>query len=335
MVSAIAIEEGFKDFVNGKSPFEEFAIRLFQFQANQNNIYREYLKLIGCNLDTVKALDQIPFLPISFFKNHQIVSASFDAQVVFSSSSTTGQIPSKHYIKSSKHYLQNAKQIFEEEIGTIDNTVVIGLLPSYLERSDSSLVFMVDYFIKESKLELSGFHLSDYRALVSVLQSAKDAGLSVVLFAVRYALLDFAEQFELNLNHITIIETGGMKGKRGPVSNEDLKSIVSEKLNPKSLVSEYGMTELQSQAYSDESFTFKMPDTLRVFISDLNDPFSYVEEGRSGRINVIDLANLFSCAFIATDDMGRKVSEDKFKVLGRIDHSEQRGCNLLVADVIT
>lgn len=335
MVSAIAIEKGFEDFITGSLSFDDFAIQLFHFQAAENKIYKEYLHLINCKTDQINMVDAIPFLPISFFKNHKIVSAEEPYEQVFSSSSTTGQTPSKHYVKSLRHYQNNTVRLFEESIGAITDKVVIGLLPSYLERSDSSLVCMVDHFIKLSSQSLSGFHLYDFDKLIDDLSAAKIAGKPVILFAVRYALLELTERYEVDLSHVTIIETGGMKGKRGPVSNEQLTEIVSSKLKPAKLLSEYGMTELLSQAYSDEEFIFNSPDTINVFITDLNDPFTKVREGRSGQLNVIDLANLFSCAFIATDDMGVKLNDTQFRVLGRIDHSEQRGCNLLVADVIT
>jgi len=335
MVSAIAIEKGFEEFISGKVSFDDFALGLFHFQASENEIYNKYLSLINCEPDQIKNIDQIPFLPINFFKNHKIVTTDYAPAQIFKSSNTTGQTPSHHYIKSIDHYLRNTVRIFEEKICTLKGTVVIGLLPSYLERSDSSLVCMVDHFIKKSDESLSGFHLYDFDKLIIDLLAAQKEGKAVVLFAVRYALLELAEKYQITLDHVTIIETGGMKGKRGPVTNEDLAEVVNSKLEPSSLVSEYGMTELQSQAYSDKKFIFDIPDTMQVLISDLNDPFTHVREGRNGQLNVIDLANLYSCAFIATDDMGIKLSNNKFRILGRLDHSEQRGCNLLVADVIT
>ena len=335
MVSAIAIEKGFEDFIEGKLSFEVFAGHLFQFQAKENKIYKDYLRLINCSPEDISHINDIPFLPITFFKNHQVKSTEFTEEKVFTSSSTTGQVTSKHYLKSIDHYLKNATSIFENLYGPISQKIIIGLLPSYLERTGSSLVSMVDHFIKLSNNEASGFHLYDLEKLVHHLQNLKnDKSCDVVLFAVRFALLDLAEKYDVDFSHITIIETGGMKGKRGPVSNEELKEIVSSKLKPKTLISEYGMTELLSQAYSDDNFIFDMPKSMRVMISDLNDPFTFVQEGRSGQVNIIDLANQYSCAFIATDDMGVLVNKERFKILGRLDHSEQRGCNLLVSDVI-
>lgn len=335
MVSAIAIEKGFEEFIQCKVGFDDFALQLFLFQAAENKIYKEYLQLINFNPKLVREINQVPFLPINFFKNHKIVTTDYDHEQIFRSSSTTGQIPSQHYIKSVKHYLVNTVRIFEQKMAEVKRNVVVGLLPSYLERSDSSLVGMVDYFIKISEDSLSGFHLYDFDKLITDLSSAKDQGKSVILFTVRYALLELAEQYQVDLSHVTIIETGGMKGKRGPVSNEELADIVKQKLQPASLISEYGMTELQSQAYSNQDFVFDLPDSMQVMITDLNDPFTQVREGSSGQLNVIDLANIYSCAFIATDDMGVKIGDSQFRVLGRLDHSEQRGCNLLVADVIT
>lgn len=335
MVSAIAIEKGFQDFNEGRVAFDDFAMRLFHFQASENKIYREYLNLIERPAEQIKTIDQIPFLPISFFKNHKVVTTDYVEDQVFSSSNTTGQVPSKHFIKDLDHYRNNAVRLFHKRAGSIKEKIIVGLLPSYLERADSSLVCMVDYFIKLSDHDLSGFHLYDLDALVDDLRSAQLANKAVILFAVRYALLELAENYQLDLSHVTIIETGGMKGKRGPVSNEELISVVNEKLNPTSLISEYGMTELQSQAYSDQEFIFTSPDTMSIFITEVNDPFTHVKEGRNGQINVVDLANLYSCAFIATDDIGVKLAKDKFRVLGRLDQSEQRGCNLLVANVIT
>lgn len=335
MASASAIKSGYSKLIEKKLDFEDFAMELFHYQAHANPIYKAYLDLIKRNPSEIKSSPEIPCLPISFYKQHKVLVADVEAEITFTSSSTTGQVPSQHYITSLDHYVANTVRIFENRFGAIKDKLILGLLPSYLERTGSSLVCMVDHFIKLSNDQLSGFHLHDYEKLISDLQEANRSGMEVVLFAVRYALLDFAEKFDLNLSNVTIIETGGMKGKRGPVTNEELKAIVNKQLKPKRLISEYGMTELLSQAYSNEDFIFQMPDTMRVRMMDLNDPFSLAREGRSGQINIIDLANLFSCAFIATDDMGILMDDNQFQILGRLDNSEQRGCNLLVSDVIT
>jgi len=335
MASASAIIQGFKNFIDHKSSFEDFAIELFQYQAEHNPIYKSYLDLLKTDVRKIKLSADIPCLPISFFKGHQVQVSGIESEGIFTSSSTTSQIPSKHYVFSIDHYKSNATRIFENELGNLKDKIIIGFLPSYLERSGSSLVSMVDHFIYKTQNELSGFHLHDYDALVNTVRKANTSNQDVVIFAVRYALLDLAEKYNLDLEQVTIIETGGMKGKRGPVSNEELRELVSTRLRPRRLISEYGMTELLSQAYSDDDFIFTSSGSMRVKTMEINDPFSHKEEGRSGQLHIIDLANLFSCAFIATDDLGVVLDQNRFKILGRLDHSEQRGCNLLVSDVIT
>ena len=335
MASARSIDQGFQDLIIGERHFDDFALELFLFQASENPIYKSYLNLIKVDPKAIKAIDDIPCLPISFYKQHRVTVEGVKSETTFTSSNTTGQIPSQHHIHDLQHYKANTIRIFENAVCPLEQVSIFGLLPNYLERSGSSLVCMVDHFIKESVKPFGGFYLHNYDSLIKDLEPLKELDQEAILFAVRYALLDLAEKHKLDLSHVTIIETGGMKGKRGPVSNEELRTIVNDNLKPKSLLSEYGMTELLSQSYSDDNFIFSMPDTMRVRIADLNDPFCLAPMGKSGRVQLIDLANLYSCAFIATDDLGQMVDERRFKILGRIENSEQRGCNLLVSDVIT
>lgn len=335
MASASSIDQGFQDLIIGERHFDDFALELFLFQAKENPIYKSYLNLLKVDPKAIKDVESIPCLPISFYKKHRIAIEGVSIETTFTSSSTTGQIPSQHHVHNLDHYYRNTIRIFENAIRPLDQVSIFGLLPSYLERSGSSLVCMVDHFIKKSTQLSGGFYLHNYDKLINDLNNLKQSNQEAILFAVRYALLDLAEKHHLDLSHVTIIETGGMKGKRGPVSNEELKTIVNKELNPKHLLSEYGMTELLSQSYSDDNFVFSMCDTMRVMIADLNDPFSLAPIGKSGRVQIVDLANLYSCAFIATDDLGQMFDKNRFKILGRIENSEQRGCNLLVSDIIT
>lgn len=312
-----------------QNDFDNHALNLFREQAEKNAVYRLYLKYLGIEPETIKQVEHIPFLPIEFFKWHEVKTGTWLSSTVFESSGTTGMVRSRHLIKDVEEYQEHAKTIFEDEFGSIKGNIIIGLLPSYLERSNSSLVSMVDNFIRTSNNPASGFYLKDTDPLIKILNN-KDIANKIFLFGVSFALLDFADKHQLDLGHVTLIETGGMKGHRAEIIKEELYDILEQQLGLKNIYSEYGMTELLSQAYGERG-KFELPESMQVLIRDMNDPFSYIEDGRTGGINIIDLANKYSCAFIETKDLGRINHDGSFEVLGRFDNSDIRGCNLLVA----
>jgi len=309
--------------------FDEVAIELFIFQYKNNLIYKTFVDHLSVDPERVSEVSQIPFLPISFFKSHKVTAGEFVPEEIFESSGTTQLNPSKHYINDLNFYHQVSSRIFSDFFDMIQGAIIIGLLPSYLERKNSSLVSMVDYFIKISNRSESGFYLENPNTLVERLNKFKGSGKPVYLFGVTFALLDLAEKHKLDLDNLVVLETGGMKGRGRELIREELHSELRKAFNSNRISSEYGMTELLSQAYMTKEGYFKTPPWMKVKIRDINDPFSYVKNGRSGAINVIDLANIHSCAFIETEDLGVRSSEG-FKVLGRLDNSDMRGCNLLV-----
>lgn len=319
----------FRHYKISDSDFDIHTLTLFQEQASKNEIYREYLEYINCDVEGVTTINKIPFLPIDFFKYHSVKTNDWQPEKVFESSGTTGILPSKHYVKSISAYHLHAQTIFEEEFGPIHEMIIIGLLPSYLERNNSSLVSMVDFFITESKDSNSGFYLNEYERLINLLQH-HGSSKRIVLFGVSFALLDLAEQYSCDLSNITVVETGGMKGRREEIVKQELYETLKNRLGIKQIYSEYGMTELLSQAYGKNGI-LSSPKSMRVLIRDINDPYEYVANGRTGGINIIDLANEHTCCFIETKDLGRILPSGQFEVLGRFDNSDIRGCNLLIA----
>lgn len=317
--------------------FEKYALKVFRHQFEHNKVYHEFCSLLNKTPVKVKTLEDIPFLPISFFKSHQILNENQTAEQIFSSSGTTGQTTSKHYVSDVSIYEQSHRLGFSQFYGNIENYVVLALLPSYLEREGSSLIYMVNDFIESSHNPDSGFYLYNYDALLSKLAQLKETGSTILLIGVTYALLDLIEyaatiSFPLQeLGGSTIImETGGMKGRRKEMIREELHAILKQGFGVSSIHSEYGMTELLSQAYSFGDGIFECPPWMKVLIRDTEDPLTYLSDGKTGGINVIDLANINSCSFIATQDLGKKYPNDSFEVLGRFDHSDIRGCNLMV-----
>lgn len=312
--------------------FETLALQLFQFQSQANPIYKKYLEARNINTDSVKSLDQIPFLPIRFFKDHKVVSGNTtDYTDFFSSSGTTGMITSRHYIWSEQWYLTHAQQIFESIYGPLSNFHVLALLPAYLERKGSSLVSMADHFIRKSKSAHSGFYLYNQDDLIEKMEMLTSDGRKVLLLGVTFALLDLAEsrkKFNAPPNLI-VMETGGMKGRRKEMIREEVHDILKPFFGVDVIHSEYGMTELMSQAYSKDQGKYILPISMRVMLRDVNDPLSISQRSQGG-INIIDLANFHSCAFIETQDLGRFHENGMLEVLGRFDNSEIRGCNLLV-----
>lgn len=309
--------------------FEESARELFRYQAAYNPLYGRYLKLLHRDPAGIRRLEDIPFLPISLFKNHSVQTGEWHAETIFTSSSTTGQIPSRHPVRETNWYLENTRRGFRHFYGDPSAWRVLALLPSYLERTGSSLVAMADDFIRHSKHPDSGFFLADTDRLAAILQQRKP-GEKTLLLGVSFALLDFAEQYALNLRDVVIMETGGMKGRRKEITREELHAILKNAFQCPAIHSEYGMTELLSQAYSPGDGIFTPAPTLRPFVFEINDPFEPLPPGRNGQLCFIDLANLDSCAFIATEDIGKLHPDGRFEVLGRMDTAEMRGCNLMV-----
>jgi hypothetical protein len=281
----------------------------------------------------VNSLQDIPFLPISAFKSNKLHCELIKEEQVFFSSGTTGSAPSKHFVFDLKLYLKNALSIFESFYGKVEEYCFLALLPSYLERSGSSLVQMVDYFIAQSQYQQSGFYLYDHLDLKNQLDDCKKRKIPTVLFGVSFALLDFSEEYSVSFPELIIIETGGMKGRKTEITRDALHNIIAKGFKVDNVHSEYGMTELFSQAYSKNKGVYHPGRTMSVIIKEISDPFNSVEKGKTGIINIIDLANVDSCAFIETQDLGKKYDDGTFEVLGRLDVSDIRGCNLMVSDL--
>jgi Acyl-protein synthetase, LuxE len=314
-----------------ESNFEDIALKLFSFQYKNNLLYQTYVKHLGKDPDSIQSLSKIPFLPIHFFKSHTVVCGTWKPDVVFTSSATTGSVVSTHLIRDLDFYLKNALSIFQHFYGSIEHYHILALLPSYLERSGSSLIAMIDYFIKKDVSGHSGFYLNNYDDLVIKIADLKNSDKKIILWGVSFALLDLAEKFEIDLSSCIVMETGGMKGRRKEWVREELHSFLYRRFNVKQIHSEYGMTELLSQAYSKGNGYFQPPAWMKIQIRDINDPFQGISEGRVGGVNIIDLANANSCSFIETEDMGRALDGSNFEILGRADNSDLRGCNLLIS----
>lgn len=316
--------------ISTEQEFEKAALDLFQNQIKSNLVYREFCRHLKVQSDQVKSLKDIPFLPIQFFKTHQVITGSFKPEITFLSSGTTGQVQSKHYVKELALYRESFTRSFEYFYGNIENYVILGLLPSYLERKGSSLIYMVDDFIKKSKYEDSGFYLNELDQLSKLLVELDKSGKKVLLIGVSFALLDLIEKRSFQLKNTIVMETGGMKGRRKEMIREELHKRLKNGFGVNQIHSEYGMTELLSQAYSKGLSQFECPSHMKILIRDTEDPLHYLDKGKTGGINVIDLANIYSCPFIATQDLGKQVNQNQFEILGRFDQSDIRGCNLLV-----
>ena len=316
--------------IQTQDQFKELALASFNYQWEHNTIYRQFCDHLKVDPADITELDQIPFLPIQFFKEFKIIASDEAVQTIFTSSGTTGSITSKHYVTDLKVYEKSFRESFKLHYGAIEDYTVLALLPSYLERDGSSLIYMVDCLIKDSKKPDSGFYLNDYNALSEKLNRLDAAGEKVLLIGVSFALLDLVEQFDFKLKNTIVMETGGMKGRRKELIREELHAILKEGFGVTEIHSEYGMTELLSQGYSNGNGIFTTPPWMQVFMRDTEDALNYVAPGKTGGINVIDLANHYSCPFIATQDLGKKLDENRFEILGRFDTSDIRGCNLMV-----
>jgi hypothetical protein len=320
--------------IKTEQDFLAASLKTFRYQYDNMEVYRKFVDYLKINPEEIESLDKIPFLPIEMFKNHQILDKNVSTELYFQSSGTTQMNLSKHFIADENIYQESIYKSFEQFIGKPEDFIFLGLLPSYLEKQNSSLIYMVDYLMKKSGKPENGYFLYNHEDLYKLLNELKDR--KVILFGVSFALLDFLDfcnsssqtlQFS---NTLTVIETGGMKGRKEEMTKDELLKILQEGLKTDKIYSEYSMTELLSQAYSLGQNEYQCPNWMRILMRNVEDPFSYEKEGKTGAINIIDLANIHSCSFIATQDLG-KIVGDKFQVLGRIDHSDIRGCSLLVS----
>jgi hypothetical protein len=298
-----------KIFFNDNFNFEEIALQLFEFQYTHNLVYKQFVDYLKINVSNVQTVQQIPFLPIEFFKTHRIISGNAEPQKIFESSGTTGQITSKHLVTDLKLYEESFEKGFEQFYGNIEDWTILALLPSYLERDTSSLVYMVDDLIKKSKNPNSGFFLNNLDELaVKIKSNISNPKSQILLIGVTFALLDFADQFPMDLSDVIIMETGGMKGRREEITRDEVHAILTKAFKVKTIHSEYGMTELLSQGYSKGNGIFETPKWMKILKRDIYDPFHVTETKGRGGLNVIDLANIYSCAFIATQDLVNIIS---------------------------
>ena len=314
--------------INNDAEFENLALELFHYQMENNPVYAPYASLI-LKGETPDNIFEIPFLPIEFFKIEQVICQGKGVEEVFLSSGTTGD-QSKHLVAEMSIYKKSYLKTFQQFYGDIQEYCILALLPSYREREGSSLIYMVDDLITKSKHPKSGFYFDNLAELTDTITELEGKGQKIILFGVTYALLDLAKEFPQKLEHTIIMETGGMKGKRKELLKEEIHAILKTAFTTKNIHSEYGMTELLSQAYSKGNGIFESPNWMKIFIRDVNDPLSILENNKTGGINIIDLANIYSCPFIATQDLGKVNENSTFSVLGRFENSDVRGCNLLV-----
>ena len=317
--------------------FDDLAFEVFNYQYHNNTVYKKYVETLKVNPGNINTIETIPFLPISFFKTHDIKTTNFEPETVFVSSGTTGANTSRHLVKEKAIYEESFNRGFRKFYGDPSAWCILGLLPNYLERENSSLVYMVNDLIKKSRNSNSGFYLDNIEKLYQTIVYNEMMEIPTLLIGVTFALLDFSEKYSLKLKYTTIMETGGMKGRREEITREEVHEIIKEKLGVSEVHSEYGMTELLSQAYSSGDGKFHTPSWLKILVREYNDPFAITPAGKkdkpvSGLINIIDLANVYSCSFIATDDVGKLYNNGSFEVLGRRDASDLRGCSLLTVE---
>lgn len=316
--------------IQTQQQFTDVALQAFRHQAQHNDIYRRFIEGLRIDASSVDQVEKIPFLPISFFKSHRVLSSGQPVDVTFTSSGTTGMITSSHYVTDVNWYVESFRRAFGLFYGDIKDYCVLALLPAYLEREGSSLIYMAQDLITESNNPDSGFYLYNHAELYAQLKHQQAIKKPTLLIGVTFALLDFVEQHAINFPELIVMETGGMKGRRKEMIREELHHDLCKGFGVDKIHSEYGMTELLSQAYSKGDGIFNCPPWMRIITRDTNDPLSLTGVNRTGGINVIDLANINSCSFIATQDLGRVAPDGSFEVLGRFDHSDIRGCNLLV-----
>lgn len=310
--------------------FRRKALEVFQYQYCNNPVYGQFCDLLNRTPDQVRELEHIPFLPIEFFKTHSITTRAREPEVIFTSSGTTGSTPSRHLVYDVEIYEKSFQKGFQIFYGDIQNYAVLALLPSYLEREGSSLIYMVNDLIRSSGNPHSGFYLHNYEEFSQKLEELDAARQPTLVIGVSYALLDVAHYYPLKLDHAIIMETGGMKGRRKEIIRQELHEHLKKGFGTSAIHSEYGMTELLSQAYSERDGHFRCPPWMNIMIRDPEEPTNFLKEGKTGGINVIDLANVYSCSFLATQDLGKQLGKGLFEILGRFDHADIRGCNLMV-----
>ncbi|MDH5603690.1 MAG: acyl transferase [Cyclobacteriaceae bacterium] len=310
--------------------FEKVSLGVFRHQVMHNELYRKYVLSLGRDWKKVDSIHEIPFLPIEFYKYHSVKTGQWQEEKIFNSSGTTGVERSNNYVKDLSVYHEVSTNIFKHFYGSPDGYHIFGLLPSYLEQTNSSLVSMVEYLIKRSGSEYSGFFLYDHEKLISIMEACKESGKKMILFGVSFALLDLAGKYDIDFSNVMIIETGGMKGRGRELIRGELHALLKKSFKQAEIHSEYGMTELCSQAYALSPEKYQAPPWMRVLIREVNDPFTYCNTNETGVINVIDLANFSTCCFIETKDMGVLNEDLSFNILGRMDNSDLRGCSLMV-----
>ena len=316
--------------IKTESDFEQLALKIFRFQFEKNPLYRSFCDLLNIYHTDVKSIREIPFLPIQFFKSHPVLCDGYSTETIFISSGTTGQITSKHHVANLNVYKQSFIKGFEHFYGSIEDYSILALLPSYLEREGSSLIYMVQDLIVRSKSEKSGFYLNNLDDLNKVLHELENQGKKTLLIGVSFALLDLVENYQFQLKNTIVMETGGMKGRRKELIRTELHELLKNGFGVNEIHSEFGMTELLSQAYSKGNGVFECPNWMRILTRDTEDALSILDSSQTGGINVIDLANLYSCSFISTQDLGKVFPDNSFEILGRFDTSDIRGCNLMV-----
>jgi len=317
-------------YIKNQTEFKDLALQIFKYQFENNRVYRSFCDLLYKHPSEVNTLKDIPFIPIQFFKTRDVLSSKAPIKTTFTSSGTTGSETSKHYVTDLNIYQQSFTKGFEKFYGAIEDYAILGLLPSYLEREGSSLIYMVDSMIKTSKHPESGFYLNNLSELQETLTTLDSGGKKVLLIGVSFALLDLVETYQFNLKNTIVMETGGMKGRRKELIRTELHDTLKKGFGVEHIHSEYGMTELLSQAYSKGKGVFNCPPWMTVLTRDTEDALTIQEPGKTGGLNIIDLANVNSCSFIATQDLGRTHHDSSFEVIGRFDNSDIRGCNLMV-----
>lgn len=315
--------------INNEIEFEAQALKVFNFQFENNSVYRSFCDLLYKNPSDIRSLKEIPFLPIQFFKTHEILSSEKQIHKIFSSSGTTGSVTSKHFVTDLNIYEKSFNEGFKQFYGDIKDYTILALLPSYLERNGSSLIYMVYSLIKQSNKPKSGFYLNNLSDLKDTLVQLDNSGEKVLLIGVSFALLDLVENYQFQLKNTIVMETGGMKGRRKELVREELHAILKRGFGVNQIHSEYGMTELLSQAYSKGNGVFECSNTMKVFVRDTEDALTILKDNKTGGINIIDLANVNSCSFLATQDLGKVYKNGTFEIIGRFDNSDIRGCNLM------
>ncbi|SDB64522.1 Acyl-protein synthetase, LuxE [Flavobacteriaceae bacterium MAR_2010_188] len=316
--------------ISNDDEFENCALQVFQHQFENNQVYRSFCDLLLKHPSDIKTIEEIPFLPIQFFKSHEVIERNRNAEKTFYSSGTTLSGRSKHLVSDLSVYEESFRKGFEHYYGNINDYTILGLLPSYLEQGDSSLIYMVDDLIKNSKKPESGFFLNDFSMLSENIQSLEKSGEKYILIGVTYALLDLVETHQFKMKRGIVMETGGMKGRRKEMVREELHQQLMQGFGVNSIHSEYGMTELLSQAYSKGNGIFDCPPWMKIISRSVQDPLTILESTKTGGINIIDLANVNSCSFIATQDLGRVNEDESFEIIGRFDSADIRGCNLMI-----